>query len=333
MAPPRRQRYGLRQADALAKVMADTVSLRRQADAGDPRAQTALAYAMLSQDGPTSAAPAVELLNTAAKRDHVDALFLLAALTMLGVGRARKLDDAYGFIKRAAAMGDKSAKGQLAVLGRDAFDKAPWLQPVHLVRQVDAPRIFMVENFLPRSACDWLIEVARPQLKPSVVYDAASGSWATHPSRTSETANFRSLEHDLVTHLVSWRIASTVGVPMLNQEGSKVLRYAQGQEYRPHFDFIRPGVEAEAFGVELAKYGQRIVTVLIYLNDDYDGGETHFPRLDLKFRGKVGDALVFWNLSETGELERNSLHAGLPVTAGEKWLLSKWIRQKPLPLF
>jgi hypothetical protein len=72
--------------------------------------------------------------------------------------------------------------------------------------------------------------------------------------------------------------------------------------------------------------------VLVYLNDDYEGGETEFPRLGLRYKGKTGDALVFWNVSQTGELERDSVHAGLPVTSGQKWLLSKWVRQKAYPL-
>ena len=314
--------------------MVDMVALRSQANNGDPRAQTALAYAMLAdQEGPRGAAEAVALLNTAAARGHADAFHLLAALAVMGIGRPRNLNDAYRGVQGAARLGDTSAAAQLAVLGRDGFDKAPWLKPVHLEQQADSPRIFIAKDFIPRFACDWLIEIARPQLKPSVVYDAASGSWTTHPSRTSETANLRSLEHDLVTHLVSWRIASAVGLPVLNQEATKVLRYEVGQEYRAHFDFIRPGLEAEAFEGELATRGQRVATVLVYLNDDYEGGETAFPIIDKRFRGEPGDALIFWNLSETGELERNSLHAGTPVTAGEKWLLSKWIRQKPLPLF
>ena len=78
--------------------------------------------------------------------------------------------------------------------------------------------------------------------------------------------------------------------------------------------------------------GQRAVTALVYLNDGYEGGETDFPELGWKYRGRKGDALLFWNLTPQGEPEPRTLHAGLPPTSGEKWLYSKWIRQKPFPL-
>lgn len=310
--------------------MTDIGALRTLAQAGDPRAQTALAYALLSdRGGPQALGEAVALLKAAVAGGGLDAHFLLAALIIMGLGMPRKLEEAQSLIQRAASLGDETARAQLAALG----DLAAWRAPIDLQRQADAPRVFAAQNFLPRSACDWLIQRARPELKPSVVYDAESGGWQTHPARTSETANFRTLEHDLIMHLASWRIASALGLPVLHQEGTKVLRYVQGQEYRPHYDFVRPGAEAEAFGTELSTHGQRVATALVYLNDDYEGGQTAFPRLGLQFRGKTGDALFFWNLSEAGALERDSLHAGLPVTLGEKWLLSKWVRQKPLALF
>lgn len=314
--------------------MADTVALRLQANLGDPKAQTQLAFTMLTDPrGASAATEAVQLLNAAAAQESTEALLLLAVLATLGIGRPRKLDDAYAFVRKAAALGDKSAQAQLSVLGRDAFDKAPWVKPIHLIQQSESPRIFMVEDFIPRFACDWLIKIADKRRKPSTIYDAATATLIADPARTSESAEFRALEPDMLTQLVSRRIASAVGIPILNHEGTSILRYARGQEYRPHFDFIRPGPESEAFAAELAVYGQRIATVLIYLNEDYEGGETAFPLIERRFRGKPGDALIFWNVTEGGELDRLTWHAGTPVTKGEKWLLSKWIRQKAVPLF
>ncbi|HRK95726.1 MAG TPA: 2OG-Fe(II) oxygenase, partial [Rhodospirillales bacterium] len=95
------------------------------------------------------------------------------------------------------------------------------------------------------------------------------------------------------------------------------LRYLPGEEYKPHYDFIRPwGPEAASFAAELAEMGQRAATVLVYLNEGYEGGETVFTRLGLTFKGAAGDALIFWNVSPSGELERDSMHAGAPVAAG-----------------
>ena len=83
---------------------------------------------------------------------------------------------------------------------------------------------------------------------------------------------------------------------------------------------------------EMHVRGQRVKTCLVYLNSGYDGGETEFPKLGIKFRGNVGEALVFDNVDAAGSGDINTLHAGLPVTRGEKWLLSQWIRNKPQPV-
>jgi hypothetical protein len=78
--------------------------------------------------------------------------------------------------------------------------------------------------------------------------------------------------------------------------------------------------------------GQRIKTCLVYLNDDFEGGETEFPKLALKYRGRTGDALIFENVKPNGSGDLSTLHAGLPPTRGEKWLFSQWMRSKPQPV-
>ena len=102
-----------------------------------------------------------------------------------------------------------------------------------------------------------------------------------------------------------------------------VLMYRAGEEYRPHYDF---------FPVETAKAdasGQRIRTLLVYLNAGYDGGETHFVTAGMKIKGNVGDAVLFHNCDAAGAPDKSSLHAGLSITSGQKWLLSKLYREKP----
>ncbi|MBK8543139.1 MAG: 2OG-Fe(II) oxygenase [Caulobacteraceae bacterium] len=150
-------------------------------------------------------------------------------------------------------------------------------------------------------------------------------------SRSNSVAGSSHLQPDLVVQLVNMRIASAIGLPLAHQEPTNFLNYKRGQEYTDHYDFFRSEEEA-GFAHELRTIGQRVATVLVYLNDGYEGGETAFPRLDWSFKGKLGDALIFWNLDVAGEREMNSLHAGRPVTKGEKWLLSKWVRQRPVPL-
>jgi hypothetical protein len=106
-----------------------------------------------------------------------------------------------------------------------------------------------------------------------------------------------------------------------------VLHYEVGQTYKPHVDFFHATLPT--FSEEMRLKGQRIRTCLVYLNDDFEGGETEFPKLGIKFRGRTGEALVFDNVGANGIGDMNTVHAGLPPVRGEKWLLSQWIRSKP----
>lgn len=135
-------------------------------------------------------------------------------------------------------------------------------------------------------------------------------------SRSNSVAGSSHLQPDLVVQLVNMRIASAIGLPLAHQEPTNFLNYKRGEEYTDQYDFFRSEEEA-GFAHELRTIGQRVATVLVYLNDGYEGGETAFPRLDWSFKGKLGDALIFWNLDVAGEREMNSLHAGRPVTKGE----------------
>ena len=103
-----------------------------------------------------------------------------------------------------------------------------------------------------------------------------------------------------------------------------MLHYGVGEEFVLHCDFLDP----QAFAEEIARHGQRAATVLIYLNDSFEGGETSFPRLGLNHRGKTGDALVFSNVDGAGMPDDRAQHAGCPPTAGEKWVFSQWVRDR-----
>jgi hypothetical protein len=148
--------------------------------------------------------------------------------------------------------------------------------------------------------------------------------------RTNTGTGFGPADADLVMQAIHARIAGAIDLPLEQQEATNVLHYEPGQEFLPHFDSLDPAVPH--FAGDLAKNGQRLLTVLVYLNDDFDGGETAFPRLDWRFKGAKGDALVFWNVGPEGLPEPGALHAGLAPTRGEKWVLSKWVRDRPLPL-
>jgi hypothetical protein len=93
-----------------------------------------------------------------------------------------------------------------------------------------------------------------------------------------------------------------------------------------HHDFGDPA--EPGYARQVADYGQRVLTVLIYLNDDYEGGETDFPLVSWRYKGKTGDAILFHNVLLSGQPDRRMLHAGLPPSTGEKWLFSQWARSR-----
>ena len=97
-------------------------------------------------------------------------------------------------------------------------------------------------------------------------------------------------------------------------EPTQLLHYSVGQQFKPHYDFFDP--VNLAYRDDLARFGQRIATFLIYLNDDYEGGETSFPKIGLNFHANAGDALFFANVTREGTPDLMTLHAGLPPTSG-----------------
>ena len=304
--------------------------------AGGPRERLRMAHALLIGRGvPSAPERAMQIIRECCEQKFGDALLFHAALAARGIGRQQDLNDAMRYVAEAAAAGDTRARGQYAALGgKPAFDRTTWQAPIELKQHHAAPRVFTVENLLPQAACAWLIKQARKNLVRAPVQDREKGgAFSADASRTNSVAGSNPLQPDLVMQLANLRIAAAINIPVANQEATNILNYQRGEEYKPHFDFITPIEEkAPIFARELQTIGQRITTVLVYLNDGYEGGETEFPLLDWRFKGKIGDALIFWNLSQTGEGERLSWHAGKPVTKGEKWLLSKWVRQRPVPL-
>jgi hypothetical protein len=301
--------------------------LQQRARAGDARAQFELGRRLLvGRDAPFAPQDALKLIEAATKQDNSEALQFSAVLAAAGIGRAQDWNAAFGLMRRAADQGNANAGAQLEIVG-DRF--ADQLKIPDASQHFDAPRVLTIESFLSPVACAWIVDRARPSLDAARVKNAEQGGANVHALRTNTGMGFSLIDTDLVIQLAHARIAVAIGQPASHQEPSNILHYAPGQEYRPHFDFIDPGVEH--FARELQTVGQRTTTFLIYLNDDYDGGATTFPRLDWSFKGKTGDALVFWNLTD-GQPDARTLHAGTPTTNGVKWLFSKWVRDRPVPL-
>jgi prolyl 4-hydroxylase len=179
----------------------------------------------------------------------------------------------------------------------------------------ERPYVRMFEALLTPAECAYLIKVAEPLFEPSMVYDKL-GIGVRDTIRTSDGAAFQWLIEDPAIHALNRRVANATGTRFLQGEALQVLRYSPGQEYRPHFDYLE------------GSDNPRPWTALIYLNEDYEGGETAFVRTDFQVRGRTGDVLVFRNDGPDGKREPLAEHAGRPVTRGVKYLATRWIRER-----
>jgi prolyl 4-hydroxylase len=193
----------------------------------------------------------------------------------------------------------------------------------------EAPLIRRLPAVLPPLVLDGVINFAAPLVQRSQLIDARTGEARADPMRTSWHVTLSPRQHDHVLETIERCIIRITGLPILNSEFLQVLRYRAGEQYRLHVDYFNEsGAGSQQW---LADGGQRAQTVLTWLNDAYTGGSTHFPKLQLDIKGQRGDMLHFHNLGADGLGHRDTLHAGLPVIAGEKWLLSQWIRSEEYP--
>lgn len=286
--------------------------------------------------GAASLSEAIASVEADARSGVPAASYLLATLAGAGIGMPQSWDRALEHLADAGRGGSASARGQLEVLGsnRGGAGDDPWAALAASTRIEDwlapcskrvlnaAPRTVAIESFLPKRACDWLIGLARGRVKPALVYNPDGSPAVEAGSRSNSFLEFGILNCDVVLLLVRQRIAATIGVPVGALENSQVLHYGVGEQFARHYDYLDPALP------EVAQRGQRIVTFLIYLNDGFEGGETDFPRLGLRYKGRAGDALYFGNLDPTGAPDPRTLHAGLPPTSGEKWLFSQWVRNR-----
>lgn len=311
-------------------LVSDLANLQQRAAAGEAQARYELgARLLVGRDAPFAPQQAHALLAAAADQGDGDALRLMAVLAALGEGGPQSWPAAWAFLTRAAAGGDVLAQAQLDILGTPGEVDA-WLAPPAGAVRFETPRVMTFEGFVAPAVCAWIIERARPRLEAARVKNPERGGANTDAYRSNTGMGFSVVDTDVVLQLVHARMAAAMGSTVANQEPTNVLHYEPGQQYRPHFDFLDPG--AAHFHRELAALGQRVATFLIYLNDDFDDGETAFLKLDWSFKGRTGDALLFWNVTPDGRPDPLTLHAGTPPSRGEKWLLSKWIRSRAVPL-
>jgi prolyl 4-hydroxylase len=303
--------------------------LARAAQHGDADALKRLGLRLLSGDHvPCLPAQGVALLSDAVDRGSCEAAARLAVLAALGVEVRRDWRAAFELMQRSAALGWAPAREQLRLLAGDrgVIDLEAWTAPPAPEILAGDPLIRRFPGFAAPDVCDWLIEQARTRLVRAEVYDHASGHGARDDYRNNSAANFSLSDTSLVLVLLQAKIAAAIGVPFPRLEAANVLHYAVGEKFDEHFDYIDPRSPGQARVV--AEGGQRLATCIVYLNDDYEGGETEFTRLGLRHKGRKGEALVFLSARPDGGLDPRSAHAGRPPAHGEKWIAVQFVRDR-----
>ncbi len=190
---------------------------------------------------------------------------------------------------------------------------------INIVTKFDEPLIVVLDNVLSDQECNKLIEFSKDNLKRSKI--SSSGEGEVNDIRTSSSMFFQGNENDILEKLEK-RISAIMCIPIEHAEGIQILKYTPGQEYKAHFDFFNSASKA-------AK-NNRISTLVIYLNDVEEGGETYFPKLNLSISPKKGSAVYFEYFYNNEELNELTLHGGAPVIKGEKWVATQWMRKQKI---
>lgn len=184
------------------------------------------------------------------------------------------------------------------------------------------PPLAVFGGLLSDEECDALVADAAPRLARSETVVLETGGNEINPSRTSQGMFFGRGETPLCQRIEA-RIAALVNWPVVNGEGLQVLHYRPGAEYKPHHDYFDPSQPGMA--TVLRRGGQRVATLVMYLNTPQQGGGTTFPDLSLEVAPIKGNA-VFFSYDRPHPATR-TLHGGAPVISGEKWVATKWLRE------
>ncbi|WP_153721245.1 2OG-Fe(II) oxygenase [Sporosarcina cascadiensis] len=185
---------------------------------------------------------------------------------------------------------------------------------IDIVAKIEEPLIIVLDNVLSEEECDELIRLAADKVTRSKI-------GTTHEENELRTSSSMFIEEseNLMIARIKKRISTIMDVPAEHGEGLQILRYTPGQQYRAHHDF---------FSLESNVANNRISTLVIYLNDVEQGGETFFPLLKFSVTPRKGMAVYFEYFYSNQMLNDLTLHGGAPVIEGEKWVATQWMRKQ-----
>jgi prolyl 4-hydroxylase len=266
---------------------------------------------ILSRDLPAARAD----FEAAAASGSRDAVRVHTGFLAAGYGGGR---DWAGALRALAGSDDPVMARQAALLAAMSIDDAGNPVDIPLGEALyEVPSIRLFRSFMSPDECALLVELAEARLRPALIFHEARKSFVADPLRDSDAAGFPIVLEWPFVHALNRRIAAASGTEVAQGEPLQVLRYAPGQQYRPHLDAV-PGMA-----------NQRVLTALVWLNDDYEGGETRFLESGLAVKGRRGDLMIFANALSDGRPDPATRHAGEPVKTGVKLLASRWIRARP----
>ncbi|WP_286232316.1 2OG-Fe(II) oxygenase [Neobacillus mesonae] len=182
---------------------------------------------------------------------------------------------------------------------------------INIIARMEEPLIVVLGNVLSNEECDRLMEMSKDRLHRSKI----GGTRDTNELRTSSSMFFQDGENEMIARIEK-RISQIMNIPIEHGEGIQVLNYKIDQEYKAHFDFFSNS------------NNPRISTLVMYLNDVEQGGETYFPKLNFSVSPQKGMAVYFEYFYNNQTLNDLTLHGGAPVIIGDKWAATQWMRRK-----
>lgn len=194
---------------------------------------------------------------------------------------------------------------------------------VSVLASMTRPRVLVLGGLLSAQECEEMIELAQPRLARSETVINATGGSEVNVARTSQGMFFARAENELCERIEA-RIAALVNWPVERGEGLQILRYGPGAEYKPHYDYFDPSQSGTP--AVLSRGGQRVATLVTYLNTPAAGGATIFPDVGFQVNAVAGNA-VFFSYALPHPMTQ-TLHGGAPVLEGEKWVATKWLREQ-----
>lgn len=194
---------------------------------------------------------------------------------------------------------------------------------VNVIASLATPRVVVFGNLLSVEECEALVAAAGPRMARSLTVQTRTGGEEMNPDRTSQGMFFGRGETPLVSRIEA-RIARLLNWPVDHGEGMQVLHYQPGAEYKPHYDYFDPAEPGTP--TILRRGGQRVGTLVMYLNEPARGGGTTFPDVGLEVAPVRGNAVFF--SYDRPHPATGTLHGGAPVIEGDKWVATKWLRER-----